>query len=458
MHSLIGMWYDIQFVTIWSFSIFVIPLALASFLVSFERNHMILLCITMWSIAWAILVRTRGSKIAIRVAAWPGICGNDRTPSVCSVEALLARLQDVPTIVGSGWGYFLKRNVASGPCLFMHNFRGPMPGEHHKPAHERRWAAGTTIREVADALKKDNWIFPSHPSNDDITIGSWFAFGNHGSGGDKGMPSSKCMKDATIIDMRTKRIHKHVAYDQVRAWFDAQPQRYLIVDVLFDNLVRDMDIQKRCIEIPLDMSQIGVHHVQEWLDDGAYLRVCFLGAGRSVALGIRWEDKYLETSHRDPHCCSRFCTFLQADVCSAACGWYEPTSKWNGVTSWSDANRWVPTLFPINTLFVVLQGYRNFEIVVDMPELSADTLWHIMKGFKDMHDSFGGRSEFRYATRYLFIDVAMQGGFQTPFIILDEYGVENIALHPGKWMPDTILVREISLSEMYGITIDDMNY
>ena len=81
-----------------------------------------------------------------------------------------------------------------------------------------------------------------------------------------------------------------------------------------------------------------------------------------------------------------------------------------------------------------------------------------MKGFKDMHDSFGGRSEFRYATRYLFIDVVMQEGFQTPFIILDEYGDGKIALHPGKWMPDTILVTEVSLGELYGITVDDMNY
>ena len=79
-----------------------------------------------------------------------------------------------------------------------------------------------------------------------------------------------------------------------------QPRRYLIADVAFTNLVRDMDIQKRCIEIPLDMEQTGIFHTQEWLDNGAYLRVCFLGAGRSVALGIRWEDKYLETSHRDP--------------------------------------------------------------------------------------------------------------------------------------------------------------
>ena len=100
------MWYGIQFTTIWTFSILVIPISVVAFLVSFVRNQMILLCVTLWCIAWAVLVRTRGSKIAIRVAAWPGMSSKDLFPSVCSVEALLARLPKTPTVIGSGWGYF----------------------------------------------------------------------------------------------------------------------------------------------------------------------------------------------------------------------------------------------------------------------------------------------------------------------------------------------------------------
>jgi len=132
-------------------------------------------------------------------------------------------------------------------------------------------------------------------------------------------------------------------------------------------------------------------------------------------------------------------------------------SRWNGKTTLAEANKWVPEVLPFNSLLVVLQGYKNFEIVVDI-QLNAETLWDIMHKFKTMHDELGGRTEIRYGVRYLFIDVVMRQGFQTPFIILNEFGIEKIALHPGKWKPDTILVEEITLSEMYGMSTEDMLY
>ncbi len=451
------MWYEVQFIAIWSFSILVILIAPAAAAASFFTQPYVCWAVSVWCAFWAFMVRQRGSKIAIRVAAWPGWCMGDMTPTPCSPEVLLAKLDGMPTIVGSGWGYFLKRYMTPAPRLFMHAFTGPMPGERRKKPTQRRWASGTTLDTIIHAFKKEGYVLPSHPSNTDITIGSWFAMGNHGNSGDAGRGSSTAFKDATVIDLYQKKIFFNVTNARLRAWFDKHPRRYLIVDVAFQNLERDRDIQKRGIEIPLDMPQTGEQAAEDWLQAGAILRVCFLGAARSMAIGIRWEEPYQMTSHRDPHCCSRFCTFMQADVCSICCGCHESMKHWNGVTLLSEANQWVPPILPFNSLLVVLQGYRNFEIVCDI-QLDGKILWTLMKKLKDMHDEFGGRTEIRYGTRYLFLDMVMTSGFQTPFIILDELGVEKIALHPGKWMPDSIILKEITLGELYGLRVDDVLY
>jgi len=435
----------------------VIPASIAAYVASFWYYPYVMWCVSIWCVLWAVCIRARGSKIAIRAAAWPGLFSNDMTPTTCSPETLLASIQGVPLVVGSGWGFFLQRMFIPAPHLFMHKFTGPMPGEYRKKPSKMRWAAGTTIRTVVEALKKEHLTFPSHPSLDDITIGAWFATGSHGSGGDAGRSSSSVFKDATVIDLSQRKLFFHVDYSRLRQWCDGQPGRYLVVDVSFKDLVPNDDIQKRGIEIPLDMKQTGYAATEEWLEQGAILRFIFLGAGRATAIGLRWTEPYSATTHRDPHCCSRLCTYLQADICSVVCGYREDMSRWNGKTTLAEANKWVPEVLPFNSLLVVLQGYKNFEIVVDI-QLNAETLWDIMHKFKTMHDELGGRTEIRYGVRYLFIDVVMRQGFQTPFIILNEFGIEKIALHPGKWKPDTILVEEITLSEMYGMSTEDMLY
>ena len=444
------MYYQIQFISIWTISLLVIPLSIVEFIISFERDRWIYLSIAAWCVLWAICVRLRGSIIAIRAAAWPGSC-RDITPTTCSAENLLRQITHNTTVVGSGWGYFLRRMATPSPRLFMHRFTGKMPGS------EERWAAGTTIKTLSDIFKKKGLTFPSTPSHQDITIGAWFAMGNHGSGGDIGRPSSSVLADATIIDMRRREIMRNVTGAQLRRLFDTSQGRYIIVDVQFKDLVDDKIIQKRGIEIDTRVREFGIQQCEEWLLPGAYLRLCFLGAARTQAIGLRWEDVYSHTKHKDPHCCSKICTFLQADVCSVFGGCYEDMKHWDGKTLLSDANQWIPPLSELNTLSVILQGLKNFEIVVKI-DLDAATLWTLMKELKDMHDTYGGRSEIRYGTQYLFIDVVMAKGFQRPFAILYDMGVEEIALHPGKWKPIPAFVKEISLSNMYNLPDIDLQF
>jgi len=444
------MYYQIQFIGIWIFAILIIPLSIITFILSFERNQIYFLGITIWCVLCAIIIRLRASKIAIRAAAWPGMC-RDITPRVCTPEELLRQIRPRMIVVGSGWGYFLQRLVDTSPKLYMHCFTGKMPGS------EERWAAGTTIKTMADIFKKSGLTFPSTPSNQDITIGAWFAMGNHGSGGDIGRPSSSVLADATIIDIRRREIMRNVSGARVRRLFDTSPSRYIIVDVRFKDLEPDILIQKRLVEIDLRVREFGIRQCEEWLETGAYLRMCFLGAARQQAFGLRWEKIYSNTTHLDPHCCSKICTLLQADVCSAVCGCHEDMSQWNGKTRLSDANEWVPPISEFSTLSVILLGLKNFEIVVQI-DLDANLLWTLMKELKDMHDTYGGRSEIRYGTRYLFIDVVMARGFQRPFAILNDMGVEEIALHPGKWKPTPAFVHEVTLSDIYNIEPLDIQY
>ena len=444
------MYYQLQFIGIWSVSICVIPFSIVTFALFIERGQWYFLAATIWSLLWALCVRIRGSKIAIRAAAWPGTC-RDITPRTCTAEELLRQIRPRMVVVGSGWGYFLQRLTTPAPRLFMHKFTGKMPGS------EERWAAGTTIKTMVDIFKKNGLTFPSTPSHQDITIGAWFAMGNHGSGGDIGRPSSSVLADATIIDIRRREIMRNVSGARIRRLFDTSQDRYIIVDVRFKDLVENKIIQKRGIEIDTRVREFGIQQCEEWLAPGAYLRICFLGAARNQAIGLRWEDVYSNTKHKDPHCCSKICTFLQADVCSVICGCHEDMKKWNGKVLLSDANEWVPPLSEWNTLSVILQGLKNYEIVVKI-DLDATLLWTLMKELKDMHDTHGGRSEIRYGTQYLFIDVVMSKGFQAPFAILYDMGVEEIALHPGKWKPTPAFLREITLSDIYNIETIDIQY
>ena len=437
-------WYDVQFMIIQGFSLLMFPTSIAAAVWSFQDARW--LFVLVWAWTWFLVSRLRGYRIALRAGAWYTL--NHITPTPCTPEQLLEQIHGVPTVIGSGWGFFIKRLVTEGPKIYMHNFCGPMPGERRfKDASKMKWAAGTKISTVSKALLKEGKTFPSQPSNEDITLGSWYAYGNHGSGGDDNMGSSKTLLSATVIDMRKRMIFRNVEYRKIRTWFDTDPTRYLIVDVAFKNLVKNIDIQKDTHMIPFTEKK-GIAETERWLENGAVIRVCFFGRARDHALGIRWTKKLYNYKHRDPHCCSRVCTYTQADVCSIIGGYHEPMNKWNGMTTLYEANRWVPSVSSFGTFSVIFCGYRNFEIACRFPK-DGERLWRLMKDFKDMHDDIGGRTEFRYGTEILFIDVVITKGFDVPFEILETHNVYQCALHPGKWTMDTYPVERVTLGNIY---------
>jgi hypothetical protein len=404
------------------------------------------------ALAWLVYLRLHGPRVLMRAAAWPAVCTGDYFPRTeeeltAAAAAVMAATGKPPEVVGSGWGFFLYRRGPRGPRIFLHLFRGRVAGA-------QRWKAGSTIAQVNRALRARNLTFRTHPSMDYISLGSWFACSNHGNGGEPAGRSSDALKNARVLDMRTNSIET-LEYPRLREAFDAEhlrirqaapgadPCRYCIVDCAFHNLADNGDVQKRCIVVDSPAAAAA------WLNPTQELRLLFLGAARDVGLGVQWGPLYDSEyhKHRDPHFCSRCCSFLQVDVFSAVCGWYESASyevdgvkylkSYTGVTTRYEANRWMPPVYPVQTISVVLFGYRNFEIFFKPARrLDGNTLWQLVKELVAMHRAHGGRSEIRHGPPdgAVCVDVSMNKRFDAPFRLLkQQFGVGTVALHPGKW-------------------------
>jgi hypothetical protein len=212
---------------------------------------------------------------------------------------------------------------------------------------------------------------------DFISVGSWVSCANHGNDG--GAQTISAINDVTILDMNSNSTRR-VGYADARRQFDLDFENKLcILDVSF-NVVENKTIQKRGIIVKDAQS------AADWLAPRASLRLLFLGASRSYAIGLRWEPPYNDSTHRDPHCCSRFCQFIQVDVFSVVCGWHESMTKFDGKVSLYNANRWTPSIYPIMNIGLIFTGLLNFEIFFILPDaLDGITLYKFTSAAIEMH-------------------------------------------------------------------------
>tara|TARA_Y100001958_G_C21143461_1_gene481522 strand:- start:446 stop:820 length:375 start_codon:yes stop_codon:yes gene_type:complete len=96
----------------------------------------------------------------------------------------------------------------------------------------------------------------------------------------------------------------------------------------------------------------------------------------------------------------------------------------------------------------------NFEIFVDLKDKFKNKEKEL-EFFNNLHtelrDIQSGRSELRYGSRYLFIDVSLKNGFERPFKVLRELGIKEYALHKGKYDPKVNIrgIKEINLQEFF---------
>lgn len=457
--------YGTYFVLLWASAVAAIPGAIALFAwgVAHYADPLRLglgLGLGALLVVWTIYLRLHGPRVQVRAGAWPALCTGDAFPRTeeelaAAVARIVAEHGRPPTVVGSGWGFFLYRRGAVGPRLFLHRFKG-------RVGETRRWRAGTTIHAVDQSfVETEGLTFPSHPTMDYIGIGAWFACNNHGNQGQAAVGTEDLLKNARVLDMLTNTVET-LEFKELRTRFDGpNAKNFCILDVEFKNLVPNDDVQKRGIVID------SADAAAEWLNPTVYLRLLFVGAARDHGVGVQWLPVYDPTRHggkRDPHCCSRFCTFLQVDVCSAVCGWYESATyeengvkmltKYTGVTTRSQANKWIPSIWPLQTISVVLAGFLNFELFFKLDErLDGRVLWQLVQAVIAMHKKHGGRSEIRHAgpESVICLDVSMNRDRSAPFRMLREtLGVEKVALHPGKFNAlSTAPLKRVAWSDLY---------
>lgn len=451
--------YDIVFVLIWGSAVLAIPTSIGLFawlvvtIIPHEHDHttriVLLSLAVLLLITWTVGLRRHGIRVLIRAGAFPGWFRGDRYPHDeiefrQAVIDIKQRHRRNPSIVGGGWGFFLKRSGPSAPRIFTHHFKGLVAGEAN------RFYAGTTIYAVNKHLLASGKTLPSHPTMDFISIGSWVSCANHGNDGDA--QSTPAVDRVTVLDMNSNTTRR-IGYSEARRLFDADMEGKLcVLDVSF-NAVENRLLQKRGILVKDAQS------AADWLAPGASLRLLFLGAARDYAIGIRWEKPYDSDPHTDPHCCSRFCQFVQVDVFSVFCGWHEKMTMYNGKVSLYDSNRWTPSIYPIMNIGLIFSGILNFEIFFLLPNtLDGNTLYLLTSKAIHMHKRLGGRSEIRYAAprpgTVVHWDISLRRQhFHAAFRLLnDTLNVTRVAIHPGKAdITDTSPCARVTVSELQSL-------
>lgn len=403
-------------------------------------------------LAWAIAPYVHGVRVRIRSGSFPALGTGDEAPRdqrqlVAAVSRMLTRTNGrLPAVVGGGWGFYLQRRGPRAPRLFTHRMRGPTRGSNHEKL-PREWLSGTTIAELVSTLEAQGLTLPAHPTMDYITVGSWFAFGNHGNAALSEGANDALFESAQVLRMlrSEQEIVTVKGYRQLRKLFDTEAATHCVVSVTFQRgaFVRNVDVQKQAVVIR------DAESAAAWLNPTAGLRVCFLGRARPHAFALTWTpcaqrqtgecDESMH-SKRDPHLCSRWCQFVQADICSVVGGWYQtPLRKfWSGVTTLAHANRWTPFIPPIENAVPILLGIVNFELVIRPDEpLTGETLFQLLSVLKEeVHGTLGGRTELRYTDRVVYLDCSFSASnFEVLAKALHNspLQVREVALHPGKY-------------------------
>ena len=448
---------------------------------------------------FTILMRSHGPRLLVRSAAWPGWCTGDAYPR--RAEQLKKAVKEMtegqdcgatrlPTVVGGGWGFFLQRHAAEAPRIYTHNMTGLMKKQEGDRGD--RWRSGTTIAALVRHYENQDpsMTLNHHPTMDYISLGAWFSQGNHGNGGNTEAALHPPLIEGTVYDMM---LQSDIEVDDVEILelVYNDPKRYCVLDVtlnpqalVLNSSAPDMLLQKECLQIFTDDRRLeqGLKNAFKWMSEsdagGSHLRLAFFGRARSYGMALRWTDQRVgeqaatkdenkrpyfllcpcipwRVRHVDPHHLQRLANFLQVDTFSAWGGCHESMYAFRGYTTWSNANRWVPPLFPIQTVFVALAGYKNFEPIFKLPsgKFGGFEFHDLAIRLQELHRKIGGRSEVRYGgeSGVIYLDIAIRSArYREVFEMLREMKVTKVALHMGKYQVPVEPLKRVGLHALIG--------
>ena len=421
-------------------------------------------------VALAMRLRLRGAGARARL-----LSGNSpfawfrapRTPDefveeLCAVWKATGRR---PTVVGSGWGFFIGRARAPD-AVFTHRLKGRL--------RTATFLAGTELRTVEVALRKAyGKTFWSTPTMQRISIGSWLARSCHGNSGAAGKPSSYAAARVLVVDLTSLETVQQGArwaeYAQIKRDFDRSPGHFVIAAVEFDlaRMSENVWLQKGRSDVGFDRCAATLA-LREWLTPEAVLRVLFFGSARKIGIGVTYvrfdpdEDAvdYRQECgccgrmipHVDPHDCSAACMSMQLDTCSLVCGWYETSKRsWRGIIKLSDANAFSPDPswlgFPIVSL---LSGTVNYELIFVLPQIVAPTprkqelrVQKLCNSLLKLYEQIWGRSELRMGSLdngLVFVDCITRER-DAPAVIAalkPHMHLQTVALHDAKFQGDSV--------------------
>lgn len=388
-------------------------------------------------IAYTAYVRLHEPRLRVRAGFAPTACVGDGDGVPRTVEQLqntVARLQDrgVPIhVVGSGWSYWLQRRRAARPAIFTHRLQTAP-----EDIDGRTWMTGDTVTSIQRDLKRIGRTLSEFPTLEYVTLGGWLTAMCHGHPG--GRVKKNVLLSAEVLDVNTgetltlteRQLCKAFASKRcssVNSSNASHGREFVMTSATLRSVPNIMvERQGRML--------VDTNDTKWWLSSSTYLRLAFAGA--RGAIGLRWVDPVSDTTHRNPHCCSKFCAWFHLDVLSFASSrvLQNIEKEYLGLQTLASANEFVPPVFPIQLGIAMLLDIVNFEIFARHPT-SPGGMQRVFAELVKFHKAHGGRTEIRLRhPNILMIDWAIRRS-RVPHAmacLIERIGIVRFCLHPGK--------------------------
>ena len=135
----------------------------------------------------------------------------------------------------------------------------------------------------------------------------------------------------------------------------------------------------------------------------------------------------------------------------------EPMEHYASKVRLYEVNRFVPPVWRTSLLALTGVPYRNYEIFCRLPPRATSPreinlfFANLVQDLFQLHKKYGGRTELRFSSKILFVDVSLTRQFDSVFRVLEELGVTAYALHEGKFqhVPTFTSMQKISPKDLF---------
>lgn len=380
----------------------------------------------------SVWARLHSQRINMRAAL--NICARGQRPKTLEEFTSLC-LEKKYTVVGSGWASYLNRKKYRN-CLFTSQLNKRVMRNN-----TYTWETGASIGQIMKELQKENKTLSRYPSMEWVTLGGWISTWSHGHPGtDKLTPP---VKEATVLNTMTRQVSTFDWSNFMRLF--EQKNRTNVVLTMTVNPIDDFAVER--IARPL----VTEADTRWWLNTESVGRLIFVGS--RGALGLVW--KRTDEEPVQTYNVGVFGQWWSIDInsylnCDTSLKKVARTlnSDRGKYQTLSRAMQVVPNLMGEYMLLPILLGIYNFEVYVNIRNVTFATFLQNIVGFHTMH---GGRSELRLYGHIgiLAIDWAVHySKVREVFEFMARNEYNTVALHWGKKMVDVEPCTKVKLIDL----------